>query len=698
LPLLLALQALALALLVVSLARPARSAAPGPAVRVYVLDDSIWMQAADGAGTRLDAARAQLSSQLAALPDDAAVRIVAAGARPSLRFAGKAADAAPALAAIAPSDSAADINAAVRLAAGLRVRPSDPIELLHAPENGVPTVVGVRAGAAGGGAAGGGAAGGAGAGGAASGPAVFTATAIGRAFEDRSIDGVSTRCGLPDGGCELLARVSSTGRGAVAATVEAVDDGRVASSTRVTVPPGGSAPVAFRAPAGARLTLRLTGARDPLPADDQAYAVVPSVGGASGATVHVTVVGSGDGIVPLVGALAAQPGVEVRLRTPTTFTPADAAASDLVVVDGELPRRAAVTSAADAGAGAGATTGGSGTTTSAGGATTGAGGSTTGASGATSGAGARGAAPVGSIARAAALLLVNPSRLPGGSIRGHLADARLAGTSPASPLLSGVDLTSLAIAPSSVAHATLPRWMSPDAWARGGPLLASGVDGGQRVALLTFDPAESTLPQLAGFPQLIANVVAWSQAWLPSQASAGEPVSVEQPPGTTATTIVQGGAGEASGGAGGAANGVNGVGGAVSGVNGAGGAASGANSARGAAGSGNGAAAGGSPSTRTLPRSSRVVALAPSAGIVEATQRRAGASERTRALAVEPDPTPAAGGGAPIDLASSASAAAAPAPHRSLAPWFLGAAFAVILAEGAYALVRRRARVLEGVG
>jgi hypothetical protein len=620
LSLLLALQALAVILLVVSLARPVRSTSGGPAVRVFVLDDSIWMQARDGGGTRFDVARRTLDARLAALPSDAAVRIVSAAATPSLRFAGSADEASDALARIPVSDSAANLGAAIQLAAGLRIRPSDPIVLLHAPENAVPDVTGGGggasgaaggAGAAGGGgaaaggggaaaggggaaaggggaAAGGAAAGGGGAAGGASAAAggVFSATAVGSRFDDRSIGAVSTRCGLPDGGCEVLSRVASTGGEPVAARVEVVDGERVASSTRVTVPAGGSAPVVFRAPAGARLTLRLAGS-DALPADDRAYAVIPSAGGATGATVRVTVVGAGTGIVPLVGALAAQPGVEVRLRTPATFRAADARASDLLVLDGALPR--------------------------------------------------------GPLPAAPALLLVDPPRLPGGSVAGHLADARVAGVDQSSPLLAGVDLTSLALDPTSVRRVRLPRWMTPVAWARGGPLLASGVDRGQRVALLSFEPSDSTLPELPGFPLLVANLLGWSQSWLPAQAPAGSPVTVEQPPGTVQTTLATSGRG-------------------------------------------------GQPTTRMLPRAARTVALTPAAGIAVATQRRTGALDRTRALAVEPDATPSPPG-APIDIAAPTSAAAAPSPRQSLAPWLLAAAFAVVLAESALVLRRRRSLV-----
>ncbi|MDO8210596.1 VWA domain-containing protein [Conexibacter sp. CPCC 206217] len=588
LPLLLALQALALVVLVTGLARPVRSAAEGPATHVFVLDDSIWMQAIDGGSTRFDAARRLLSRRLAALSSDAPVRIVLATADPSVRFSGGAREARGSLDRMTPTDGPADLGAAVRLAAGLRVRPSDPIELLHAPENPVP-VARSGAGATGRGAG-------------------LRVTSVGDPIADRGLSGVSTRCGLPDGGCELLARVVSSGASPVRARVEVSDAENLASATTVAVPAHGSAPVVFRVPAGARLTLTIAGS-DALPADDVAYAVVPGA-----QTVHVTVVGSGAGAIPLVGALAATPGVEVRLRAPDTYRVADARASDLLVIDGALPAAAPAS------------------TTS---------GSTTSASAASGSAGSPAStedeASPASLPPAAALLLVHPSRIPGGTIAGHLADARLAGEDAADPLLAGVDLTSLAIDPAAVARVRLPRWMTPAAWARGGPLIASGVDDGQRVALLTFDPAQSTLPQLAGFPLLISNLLAWSQGWLPAQAGAASPIAVEQPPGTLRTSLEQ----------------------------------------RDAA---------GQTSTRSLRRGDGEVALTPAAGLVNGMQRRASeTSARTGSLAVEPVATAIAPGAA-IDLADAAGAATAPPARSSLAWWLLVVGLALLLLESALAL------------
>ena len=57
------------------------------------------------------------------------------------------------------------------------------------------------------------------------------------------------------------------------------------------------------------------------------------------------------------------------------------------------------------------------------------------------------------------------------------------------------------------------------------------------MATLALDPSGSNLPQLASFPVLVSNLLAWSQEFAPVQAGAGEAALVEQPPGPSATTV-----------------------------------------------------------------------------------------------------------------------------------------------------------------
>ena len=133
-PWLLALQLLALVLFVVALAKPhTGGSSPGP-TRAFVVDDSIWMGASEGGGTRLEAAQSTLRDELDALPGDERVALILAGAESRLLYEGSAGDAAGAVARIRPTFGPADLGAALRLAAGLP-RDGGGVELLRAPED-----------------------------------------------------------------------------------------------------------------------------------------------------------------------------------------------------------------------------------------------------------------------------------------------------------------------------------------------------------------------------------------------------------------------------------------------------------------------------------------------------------------------------------------------------------------------------------
>jgi hypothetical protein len=545
LPLLLLLQALALIVLVLALARPGATADAGAAVHVYVVDDSVWMQARDGGATRLAAARDQLRTRLARLGRQAPVRIVLAAASPTVLYSGRAGDAAGAVAHVAPSDGPGDLAAAVRLAAGLRRRTSDPVVLLRAPENALPRVVAPSSS--------------------------FTPVAVGSAIDDQAIVEASARCGLPaDDACEGFARVRNTGPRAVEARISVLDHGTPASATSVRVGPGASAPVAFHVPAGAQLELRLPGG-DALAADDRAWIVVPP----AAPPLRITLVGDPATALPLASALGAVAGARVRLRTANTYRASDARASDLVVLDGALPRDV--------------------------------------------------------LPASAGVFLVAPPRLPGGAVTGALTDARVTAVDAASPLLSDVDLTSLAVDPRTVGRLRLPSWMTPLVTAPGGPLLAAGAHGGQRVAVLAFDPAGSSLPQLASFPILIADVAGWTQEWMPAAGVAGTPQLVERPPGSGATTVRDG-----------------------------------------------------ARLVRRLPAGRGTAALTlPRPGIYLATQRRP-AGSRSRAIAINVAPSVTATG-PPIDLARGAAEPPASAQRSSWAPWLLLVGLLALVAEWLYA-------------
>jgi Mg-chelatase subunit ChlD len=458
LPLLLALQLLALALLVFALAHPAGEKSTAGTSRVYVVDESMWMGAEEGGASRIDTARTDLQERLGEVPGDEAVRIVGAGATPSVLFEGEAAEAGGAIGGLEASRGSADLPAALRLASGLRADDDSPVILLRAPEEAAPRVKG--------------------------GGSSYEEQVVGRPLEDVGLGGATAHCDrLGAEACEVFVRVTNRGGAAREVPVRVAVSGEAPSTERVEVPAGASAPLIFAAPPGAAVDLSL--ARDDgLAADDSAFVSVPEPGGE-----RITLVGNRTRALPLARALASVPGVRLRLRTPSTYEATDPGTSDLLVLDDFMPE--------------------------------------------------------GGLPEAPGLLLVNPPSFPGGRVLGKMHDSRMSGFEAASPLLEGVDLSSLTIGAGASKRLALPASLSAAAWSAEGPLIAAGTDAGGRVAILSFEPSESNLPQLAGFPALIDNIVAWSQRLAPPSAAVGTPFSLGEPPGTTAATLTSVGGGGA---------------------------------------------------------------------------------------------------------------------------------------------------------
>ncbi|HVV89477.1 MAG TPA: VWA domain-containing protein [Solirubrobacterales bacterium] len=548
LPLLLALQLLALALLVFALARPAGNGSAAGGSRVYVVDESMWMGVEEG-GTRIEHARALLRERLAGLPGDEAVRIVAAGSMPTVLYEGAAAGAGAALDDLRAGPGPADLTAALRLAAGLRAGDGDPVVLIRAREEAAPKV---RGGGS------------------------YEDVVVGRSVPDAALSDASAHCDrLGAEACEVFVRVSARDGAPRRLPVRVAIGGEPLHTVWVTVPTGESAPLVFTAPPGATVRMSLpSGGR--LAADDSAYVSVPEPGGE-----RITLVGNRTRALPLARALASVPGVRLRLRTPRTYRPTDPGTSDLLVLDDFVPK--------------------------------------------------------GGLPAAPALLLVDPPSFPGGGASGKMGDSRMSGVEAASPLLEGVDLSSLTIGAGGARRLALPASLGAAAWSAEGPLLAAGDDGGRRVAVMSFEPSESNLPQLAGFPTLIDNIVAWSQRLAPRAAAAGVPFALAEPPGTAAVTLRR-------------------------------------------------AAGGGARKLGVVPGSEIPVRIAAPGNYVVTLAGPWG----TRHLALAVNPGTVAAPGAPVDLA-------APAPatrpgHTDLWPWLLAAALLVLVLEALYARWREPER------
>jgi hypothetical protein len=307
---------------------------------------------------------------------------------------------------------------------------------------------------------------------------------IGSRAADQGLFDASARCGIgAPGVCGVSATISNGGASPVVDHYSAQVGGLPGLTGKVALSGGAHAEVVLSAVPDEVVSLRLTHA-DALPFDNTAWVAVPGAGNLPSSSV-VTLVGTRARSLALARALVSVPGVTVRLRTPATYSPGDVRTSGLVVLDGWVP--------------------------------------------------------AGGLPPAPAVLLIDPPRLPGGGVGGAIANTLVSGTAAASPLLEGVDLGSLDIDPGAARRFALPGWMAPVAWSPGGPLLAAGDNGRQRVAVLAFEPPRSNLPALAAFPLLIANVVRWASGWAPPASIAGVPLLVDATPGARTATMTRGG-------------------------------------------------------------------------------------------------------------------------------------------------------------
>jgi Ca-activated chloride channel family protein len=450
LPLLLVLQALALIALVLALADPSSGGSPRPPATVIVLDNSFWMQAPG----RLADERNEAERIIAAAPNGAPVRIVEADGTPAVVYRGPAAGAGAILRGLRAGASAPDLPAAIVVASGLLTGSHDRLAVIRAPEDELPRL---RAG-----------------------PGELRTAVSGTPITNQGITDPSARCGIGSAAtCEIVATVANSGTAPVVDHIVADVPGHPPLSLSARVGGRSSAPIELLAAPGEHVELRLQRV-DALPVDDRAWIAVPQEGGLA-RPANVTVVGERATALSVAQALAADPGVRLRVETPAHYRPAQAHSSDLVVVDGSLP--------------------------------------------------GPGLPP------APAVLLLDPRRLPDGHVAGALANPTLSGTDPSSPLLADVDLSGLTVEQGASRRLVLPRWLTPVAWSPSGPLLAAGDDGGTRLAVLSFAPTGSNLPQLSSFPILIANIADWGLGWTPASAAAGAPVRIDTVPGARTATV-----------------------------------------------------------------------------------------------------------------------------------------------------------------
>jgi hypothetical protein len=308
---LLLLQLLALAALVLALARPATHAPSGPSrAEVHLVDTSASMGATDGAPTRLADAVSAASGVLDELgPTDDAMLVVA-GARTEVAvpFTRDPAEIRGALGRLAPTDAEGDLGEGLDLALSLsRARPAVEVDVFS--DGAGADLRGVAAG-----------------------DADIRYVPVGRDGTNCGIVALDLRRATAgDLSAQVFASVENAGPADVDATVECWLGSQMLGVKREHVASGATAPVVFDLPATATgsLELRLDSPGDLLPADDRAYAVVEAVG-----RRRLALVG-GDSLTARV--LDADPRVRLERIAPADATAANLSAMDAIIFGAPVP-------------------------------------------------------------------------------------------------------------------------------------------------------------------------------------------------------------------------------------------------------------------------------------------------------------------------------------------------------------------------
>jgi len=307
---------------------------------------------------------------------------------------------------------------------------------------------------------------------------IMSTMVVGRSTDDQAVAILGVRCAIAATTCDAFADVRNVGAQAVQDTLVIDADGVVLGRESLDLPPRSDTGLSFAVPATRHLIdLSLT-RRDLVAANNAAWSVIPGP-----QPTTVTVVGDARHAAAVVRALDSLPAVHVVTRTPTQFKGSGTGlAGPLVLV---------------------------------------------------------GWAPAGPLPATPSLLLIDPPSIPGSPPPGVLGGTTVSGEDTASPLLAGVDLTSLDVPQGTGKRFSLPEDLRPVVWAADGPLLAAGIQHGGRIAILTFDPSTSTLGQLNAFPLLVGNALRWSTSWSPTTAAPGDRVSLDVPPATTTIEVAR---------------------------------------------------------------------------------------------------------------------------------------------------------------
>lgn len=305
---------------------------------------------------------------------------------------------------------------------------------------------------------------------------ILTSTVIGTSNDDQAISRLSVRCVPGAASCNALATLHNNGGAAARDEVVINADGTVLGRQPVQLPPDSDTDLSFAVPATHRVVELYLTKPDLIASDNLAWAIIPGFG-----PTTVTIVGDAVHTAPIARALSAVPNVHTVVLTPGRYHTVASGVPGLLILAGWMPS--------------------------------------------------------GGLPATPSLLLFDPPRFPGAPAPSVLTDTGVSDEDAASPLLAGVDLTSLDIPQGAGEHLVLPQELHPVVWAATAPLITAGVLGGRHIVTVAFSPSASNLSRLDAFPLLMANIVQWASAWLPSTVSPGERLTIAVPPGTSTIII-----------------------------------------------------------------------------------------------------------------------------------------------------------------
>jgi Ca-activated chloride channel family protein len=484
---LLLLQLLALLALVLTLAGPAYTSSGHVAGDlILIVDRSYGMQAHDVTPSRFAVAISQAHALASGLPDGNVASVIGMAAQPKLEIAESSDSGAisHAIDKLRPDVSAPNFLGALSLAASLaRNGQTTRVIVLTSRESGISTLPL---------------------------PATFPVqiirigaqtrpTGSNQATESGALSvglrplhdlGITAFSAVQDGNhVRALARIGNFGGVTETSDLDLYVNGQLADVRPLSVDPGKQQTIFWNdLPANTQIVRVQLGHRDDVDLDKTAWAVIATPG-----QRRVLLVANPDYFAQT--ALSLDPSVQLSTLAPSAYHMALARGYDLVVFDGILPAVLPSTPILLL------------------------------------------SPPSGRVQPTDGGAIALGRYLPGGAISGSTA----ASTGDVASILQFVDLSDVHVG--RIRKSALPGWMLPIVTTSSGlPLLAAGDDRGQRIAVTTFNLAESDWPLRISFPIVMQNLLRYLAPGLgvgASQIAAGQRVQLLPPPNTREVRVTR---------------------------------------------------------------------------------------------------------------------------------------------------------------